>query len=146
MTAPWVRKTLRLAEKLTAIGLALGGAAGIHLSQHLGLVVSRNTLLQMVRRILLPQVITPPTLGVDDFAFCKRHTYGTILVDLEQSRPIALLKDRESETLSAWLQTHPGVKTVSPCRSKAYDKGIKQLRKPALSSELYQADSKMPTN
>jgi len=36
--------------------------------------------------------------------FALHHTYGTILVDLEQSRPIALLKDRFSVTLSAWLQ------------------------------------------
>ena len=104
---------------------ALGGNAGVHLSQKLGFVVSRNTLLQMVRRIPSRTVITPATLGVDDFAFRKHHTYGTILVDLEQSRPIALLKDRESETLSAWLQAHPGVKTVSRDRSKAYEKGIR---------------------
>lgn len=68
VTAPWARKTKRLAEKLTAIGLALGGNAGVHLSKKLGFVVSRNTLLQMVRRIPLPPVITPATLGVDDFA------------------------------------------------------------------------------
>lgn len=80
----------------------------------------------MVRRIPLPRVITPATLGVDDFAFRKHHTYGTILVDLEQSRPIALLKDRESETLRDWLQAHPGVKTVARDRSKAYEKGIRQ--------------------
>jgi transposase len=123
--APWARKTKRLTEKLTAISLALGGNAGVRLSQNLGFVVSRNTLLQMVRRIPLPSVITPATLGVDDFAFRKHHTYGTILVDLEQSRPIALLKDRESETLSAWLQAHPGVKIVSRDRSKAYEKGIR---------------------
>ena len=126
VTAPWARKTKRLAEKLTAIGLSLGGNAGVYLSKKLGFVVSRNTLLQMVRRIPFPPVITPVTLGVDDFAFRKHHTYGTILVDLEQSRPIALLKDRESETLSAWLQAHPGVKMVSRDRSKAYEKGIRQ--------------------
>ncbi len=103
----------------------MGGNAGVHLSQNLGFVVSRNTLLQMIRRIPLPPVITPATLGVDDFAFRKHHTYGTILVDLEQSRPIALLKDRFSVTLSAWLQAHPGVKTVSRDRSKAYEKGIR---------------------
>ncbi len=35
-------------------------------------------------------------------------------------------EDRESETLRAWLQAHPGVKTVSRDRSKAYEKGIRQ--------------------
>ena len=37
-----------------------------------------------------------------------------------------MLKDRSSETLSAWLQAHPGVKTVSRDRSKAYEKGIQK--------------------
>jgi len=53
-----------LALGLAAIGLALGGAAGKRLSQHLGLSVSSNTLLSLVRRIPLPLVVTPQILGV----------------------------------------------------------------------------------
>ncbi|GAC1496076.1 MAG: hypothetical protein NVS2B14_09960 [Chamaesiphon sp.] len=59
-------------------------------------------------------------------AIRKHHTYGTVLVDLEQSQPIGLLGDRESETLAVWLKAHPGVKVVSRDRSKAYEKGILQ--------------------
>jgi transposase len=70
--------------------------------------------------------VTPSILGVDDFAFRKRKTYGTVLVDLENSRPIALLKDREAETLAKWLKEHPSVQIVSRDRSKAYQKGISQ--------------------
>jgi transposase len=35
---------------------------------------------------------------LDDFAFRKGQSYGTILVDLEQRKPIDLLPNRESET------------------------------------------------
>ncbi|WP_223280397.1 transposase [Nostoc sp. PA-18-2419] len=108
------------------IGLANGGAAGVRLSQHWGIKVSRNTLLNLVRSIPLPPIVTPHTLGVDDFCFRKCKTYGTALIDLERSRPIALLKDAKAETLAEWLKAHPGVKVVSRDRSKTYESGIRQ--------------------
>jgi hypothetical protein len=126
VTAPWARRTLRLAQRLSAIGLSLGGAAGVRLSEQLGVTTSRNTLLNLVRSIPLPPIVTPHTLGVDDFCFRKCKTYGTALIDLEHSRPIALLKDAKAETLAEWLKAHPGIKIVSRDRSKTYESGIRQ--------------------
>jgi transposase len=126
VTAPWARRTLRLAQRLSAIGLANGGAAGVRLSEQLGIKVSRNTLLNLVRSIPLPPIVTPQTLGVDDFCFRSGKTYGTALIDLERSRPIALLLDAKAETLAEWLKAHPGVKVVSRDRSKTYESGIHQ--------------------
>jgi transposase len=126
VAATWARKTQRLTQHLTAIGLSLAGNAGVRLSQYFGFKVSRNTLLNLVRIIPLAPIQTPRILGVDDFAFRKRHTYGSILVDLEKSQPIAILKDREAETLADWLKEHPGVEIVSRDRSRTYEKGVLQ--------------------
>lgn len=79
-----------------------------------------------MRRIPLPSVGSLSTLGVDDFCFRKCQTYGTIVVDLERSRPVALLNDRSAETLAEWLKAYPEIKIVSRDRAKAYSKGIRQ--------------------
>lgn len=125
IAAPWARRTQRLNAQLSEIGLVLGGAAGIRLSQKLHCAVSRNTILRLVMRLPLPpQVASPRIVGIDDFAFRKCVSYGTIIVDLETHQPIALLPGRTAEPVAEWLSQYRGIEIVSRDRSSAYRSGI----------------------
>jgi len=123
----YARRTLRATEALNWITLALGGQAGARLAGRLGLLASGSTLLRQMRRRIQPCTVPAPrVLGIDDWAWKKRHRYGTILCDLEAGKVIDLLPDRESETVAAWLREHPGTQIISRDRASVYAKAARR--------------------
>jgi transposase len=124
--APRARKTARLDEALLAIALELGGRAGARLAEELGIVAARDTFLRRTKAAPLPEVGRVRVLGVDDFAFKKGSTYGTILVDLELHKVVDLLPERSQESLVAWFEKHPAteVGVATRDRSNIYREGL----------------------
>lgn len=126
MAERYARKTLRLIDTLSQLGFALGGEAGAHIASVLKIECSADTFLRLIRRTTLTPHLTPTHLGVDDWAFHRNVSYGTILVDLQDHRVVDLLPDRAASSLDSWLKSHLGVELISRDRSGEYATGARQ--------------------
>ncbi len=127
LVAPHQRKSGRLISTLYHIGQALGGRAGARLTKLLCMGTSRDTLLRIVRAVFQPEPCAPHAVGVDDWAMCRGHSYGTIVVDLEKHQVIDLLPSRSADTLSQWLAHHPQISLVSRDRSPEYRSAVTDM-------------------
>jgi transposase len=117
------RRTNRLNTAQTAIGFTTGGEPGGRLSQKLGMPVSGDTLLRMVRSSAHEPYPAPRIVGIDDWAWRKGQRYGTIVCDLERNRILDLLPERNADVVAAWLARHPGVEIIARDRAGVYAEG-----------------------
>ena len=127
----YARRTDRLMEIVGIIGYVAGGLPGSRLLERLSIHTSDDTVLRIVRKngpASPDQQDQPPIryLGVDDWAWRKYQSYGTILVDLERHCVTDLLPDRSTESLTIWLQKHPTVEVVARDRGGVYADGASQ--------------------
>lgn len=119
------QRTRRFSDACYTLGLALGGEAGQRAAHKLHLPASADSLLRILRSTPIGTSSSIfHVIGIDDWAFKRRQTYGTLIVDLEQHQPIELLPDRTAETVAAWLKQHPEIRVVTRDRSTEFTRGI----------------------
>jgi len=92
----------------------------------LSLSLSNDSLLRLLRAAPLPAIASVRVLGVDDWAFRKGKTYGTILVDLETKTVLDLLHNREKESLVEWLKERPEIEVISRDRGGPYAEAARE--------------------
>ncbi|MFI1766775.1 ISL3 family transposase [Streptomyces sp. NPDC020800] len=125
------RSSTGLTGWLRSIAIELGGRPAARLCRRLRMGAGRTQLLRLLKAPAVPDR-APRVLGVDEFAFRKGCTYGTVLVDVEAGRVVDVLPDRTSETFAAWLKDHPGAEIICRDRATAYTKAVKEAAPDAL--------------
>ena len=122
------RKTARLESVLLQILWKVGASDAYFVAKLMGLIISDDAILYQFKNAPEPSCsqTSPEEIGIDDFAFRKGQTYGTIIINLKTRTPMDLLPDRERATVEKWLKDHPGAKVVSRDRSAVYAQAIRE--------------------
>ena len=110
----YARETNRARDLTLLIGHALGGLPGQRLMSRFNMATSDDTILRRLKHLPREPVNSEVrVMGVDEWAWSRGQTFGTILVDLERGRVVDVLAESSADALAAWLTAHPGVTTIS---------------------------------
>ncbi len=118
------RRTNRVLKIMESFAIELTGKLGSIISKQLFIAVSISTITRMAHNQQLSEIKQPKVLGVDDWAYRKGVSYGTILIDMETSKPIDILPSREGKDLKKWLMKYNDVQIVTRDRSSSYSSAI----------------------
>lgn len=118
------RRTSRASRILETFAIELTGRLGSIMSEQMHLKVSSSTITRIAYSQQLPDINQPRVLGVDDWAYRKGVSYGTILIDMETSRPIDILPSRDGQALKSWLMNYNDVQIVTRDRASSYASAV----------------------
>ena len=121
------RRTCRREVAVARHGISASSNSASRLLSLLGIPVSSSTVLRDLHRMHPSSYEDVREVGVDDWAWRKGVTYGSIVIDLKEGWPIDLLGDRDTDSFREWMQGHVQVGLVSRDRSTDYSSAIAAL-------------------
>jgi transposase/predicted transcriptional regulator len=121
---PYSRKTNRATELLSSILIEISSRKGSHISGLLHMNQSPSTCLRIVLNLPIPVNPDLEVIGIDDWAFKKGVSYGTLFVNAKTGRPIDVIKSRGEAEVTLWLKKHSGIKIITRDRASSYSKAI----------------------
>ena len=123
------RMTKRCEDFICTLALETNCESCARICNFMGIKTSGDSVIRMLLRRYSNQLdeICGDSVGIDDFAFKKRQSYGTIVVDEATHRPVALLDGRDGNTLKEWLKNNRHIKTVTRDRAGAYASALSEV-------------------
>ena len=113
--------TIRCRDYMLKVATHISCESAAKILAYQGIRVSGDTLLNMLREAGNEYTgKVGGKIGVDDWAYRRGKSYGTIICDLESHEVIDVLEGRDGKSFEEWLKNHPDIEIVSRDRSSAY--------------------------
>ena len=124
------RRTERLNSFIVTLALETSCESCSRILEETNVIkISGDTIIRMLvsRYEAQPEVKCGDAVGIDDFSFKRRQSYGTIIVDEKTHKPVAVLEGRDGTSLRDWLRKNQQVRTVTRDRASAYAKAVEEV-------------------
>ncbi|PEO34108.1 ISL3 family transposase, partial [Bacillus wiedmannii] len=69
--------------------------------------VGKSTICSLLKKTIKIDKAHVKRVCIDDFSLKKRHTYGTIMIDIDTHQVVDLIHSRDREEVIRWLKTFP---------------------------------------
>jgi len=122
---PYSQFTTRCREYMLKVATHISSEAAARIFSYQGIRVSGDTLLNMLKEAGKEyKGKVGKRIGVDDWAYRRGKSYGTIICDLESHEVIEVLEGRDGKAFEEWLKNHPDIEIVSRDRASAYSSAV----------------------
>ena len=123
------RMTERCADFICSLAMETSCEGCARICNAMNIKISGDTIIRLLtkRFELQDEPSCGDVVGVDDFAFKKRHRYGTIIIDETTHKPVAIIDGRDGKGLKDWLANNKHIKAVTRDRASAYAAAIQEV-------------------
>jgi len=123
------RMTERCADFICSLAMETSCEGCARICKAMNIKISGDTIIRLLtkRFELQDEPSCGDVVGVDDFAFKKRHRYGTIIIDEATHKPVAIIDGRDGKGLKDWLEKNKHIKAVTRDRASAYAAAIQEV-------------------
>ena len=115
------KKTTRLIDRILMTSVKLSSVSASALLKADAIQVSKSSICDLLKK--MPVHVDKSSvinICVDDFAFRKRYSYGTVMVNLDTHRIIDIIDSRETKKVEEWLKSYPNLKVISRDGAQTY--------------------------
>ena len=119
--------TQRCEAFIMALALNTSCEATAAICAKIGIKISGDTVIRLLLRNMREVPYSGESIGIDDWAYKKGQSYGTLICDAQTGRPIALLPGRDGNALRTWLANNKQIKFVTRDRANAFSKAIEDV-------------------